>query len=115
MLVARILTSNGCERYSSWRRWEGEGDSYVCFGGMLVESGDGKVTYKGRARKCMVVREGIGAEELLKMVREIIGSDMSEEKLRYSLKYDREMLVAVEGDNNVQVISRVMMSMATYM
>ncbi|KAJ8437374.1 LOW QUALITY PROTEIN: hypothetical protein Cgig2_020393 [Carnegiea gigantea] len=51
-----------------------------------------------------MVREGMGAEELLKMVREMIGSDMSEEKLWYSLKYDREMLVAVEGDNHVQVI-----------
>ncbi|KAJ8430803.1 hypothetical protein Cgig2_005210 [Carnegiea gigantea] len=52
----------------------------------------------------MVVREGMGAEELLKKVREMTGSDMSEEKLWYSLKYDREMLVAVEGDNDVQVI-----------
>ncbi|KAJ8447480.1 hypothetical protein Cgig2_019474 [Carnegiea gigantea] len=51
----------------------------------------------------MVVREGIGAEELLKMVREMIGSDMSEEKLWYSLKYDKEMLVGVEGDNDVHV------------
>ncbi|KAJ8444863.1 hypothetical protein Cgig2_029794 [Carnegiea gigantea] len=38
------------------------------------------------------------------MVREMTGSDMSEEKLWYSLKYDMEMLVAVEGDNDVQVI-----------
>ncbi|KAJ8426145.1 hypothetical protein Cgig2_032836 [Carnegiea gigantea] len=52
----------------------------------------------------MVVRKGMGAEELLKVVREMTESDMSEEKLWYSLKYDREMLVAVEGDNDVQVI-----------
>ncbi|KAJ8445906.1 hypothetical protein Cgig2_009835 [Carnegiea gigantea] len=83
----------------------GEGDSYVCFiGGMLVESGDGKVTYEGGSRKCMVVREGMGAEGLLKMVREMTGSDMSKEKLWYSLKYDREILVAVEGGNDMQVI-----------
>ncbi|KAJ8423840.1 hypothetical protein Cgig2_024298 [Carnegiea gigantea] len=105
VLVAGILTSNGCECCSSWRRWQGKGDSYVCFmGGMLVETRDGKVTYEGRSRKCMVVRKGMGAKELLKMVREMTGSDMSEEKLWYSLKYDREMLVAVEGDNDVQVI-----------
>ncbi|KAJ8444476.1 hypothetical protein Cgig2_024040 [Carnegiea gigantea] len=73
-------------------------------GGMLVESGDGKVIYEGGSRKCMVVREGMGAEELLKMVREMRESDMSEEKLWYSLKYDREMLVTAEGDNDVQVI-----------
>jgi len=46
----------------------------------------------------------MGAEELLKMVREMTGSDMSEEKLWYSLTYDREILVAVEGDNDMQVI-----------
>ncbi|KAJ8428406.1 LOW QUALITY PROTEIN: hypothetical protein Cgig2_024552 [Carnegiea gigantea] len=97
--------SNGCERYSRRRRWEGEGDSYVCFvRGMLVESGDGKVTYEGGSRKCMVVREGTGAEELFKMVRKMIGTDKSEEKLWYNLKYDREMLVPVEVDSNVEVI-----------
>ena len=69
-----------------------------------MESGDRKVTYEGGSRKCMVVREGTGTEELLKMVRKMTGSDMSEEKLWYSLKYDREMLVAVEVDNDVEVI-----------
>ena len=51
---------------------------------MLVESGDRKVTYEGGSRKCMVVREGTGVEELLKMLRKMIGSDISEEKLWYS-------------------------------
>ncbi|KAJ8438784.1 LOW QUALITY PROTEIN: hypothetical protein Cgig2_009902 [Carnegiea gigantea] len=62
---------------------------------------DGKVTYEGGLRKCIAVREGMGAEELLKMVKEMTGSDMSEKKLWYSLKYDRKMLVAIEGDNDV--------------
>ncbi|KAJ8435246.1 hypothetical protein Cgig2_005298 [Carnegiea gigantea] len=43
-------------------------------------------------------------EELMKMVREITGTDMSKKKLWYSLKYDREMLVVVEGDSDVKVI-----------
>jgi len=33
VLVVGILTSNGCKCCSSWRRWEGEGASYVCFMG----------------------------------------------------------------------------------
>ncbi|KAJ8431304.1 hypothetical protein Cgig2_018376 [Carnegiea gigantea] len=73
-------------------------------GGDVVESRDGKVTYEGGSRKCMVVREGLGAEELLKMVRKMTGSDMSEEKLWYSLKYDREILVAIEVDSDLEVI-----------
>ncbi|KAJ8420118.1 hypothetical protein Cgig2_032310 [Carnegiea gigantea] len=52
----------------------------------------------------MVVKEGMGVEELMKMVREMTASDMLEEKLWYSLKYDREMLVAVEGDSDMKVI-----------
>ncbi|KAJ8430689.1 hypothetical protein Cgig2_018415 [Carnegiea gigantea] len=71
---------------------------------MLAESRDGKVTYEGGSRKCMVVKEGIRVEELMKMVREMTGNDMLEEKLWYSLKYDREMLVAVEGDSDMKVI-----------
>lgn len=49
------------------------------------------------------------------MVRKMIGSDKSEEKLWYNLKYDREMLVPVEVDSNVEVIFKGMTSMATYM
>jgi len=45
--------------------------------------------------------EGMGVEELLKMVREMTRSDMSEEKLWYSSTYDKEMSVGVEGDNDV--------------
>ncbi|KAJ8450566.1 hypothetical protein Cgig2_020203 [Carnegiea gigantea] len=90
---------------SSWRRWEGrEIVMYVLWGEMLVENGDEKVTYEGGSRKCMMVKEGMGVEELMKMVREMTGSDMSDEKLWYSLKYDRKMLVAVEGDSDVKVI-----------
>ncbi|KAJ8419354.1 hypothetical protein Cgig2_016510 [Carnegiea gigantea] len=77
---------------------------YVLWGGMLAESKDGKVTYEGGSRKCMVVKEGMGVEELMKMVREMTGTDMSEKKLWYSLKCDKEMFVAVEGDSDVNVI-----------
>jgi len=73
-------------------------------GGMLVESGDRKVTYKGGSRKRMVVMEGMGAGEMLKMVRKMTGSDISKEILWYSLKYNREMLVAAEVDSDVEVI-----------
>ncbi|KAJ8436084.1 hypothetical protein Cgig2_000986 [Carnegiea gigantea] len=73
-------------------------------GGMLAESGDEKVVYEAGSRKCIVVKEGMEVEEVMKMVKEIRGADMSEEKLWYSLKYDREMLVAVEGDNDVKII-----------
>ncbi|KAJ8424836.1 LOW QUALITY PROTEIN: hypothetical protein Cgig2_031571 [Carnegiea gigantea] len=68
---------------------------------MLAESGDGKVMYEGGSRKCMVMKEGMGVEELMQIVREITGSGMLEEKIWYSLKYDREMLVAEDSDTKV--------------
>ncbi|KAJ8422109.1 hypothetical protein Cgig2_011152 [Carnegiea gigantea] len=86
VLVVGILMSNRCKCCSSWRWWQGR----------EIERGDGKVTYEGGSRKCMVVKEGMGVEELMKMVREMTGTDI--------LKYDREILVAVEGDSEVKVI-----------
>ncbi|KAJ8434662.1 hypothetical protein Cgig2_030048 [Carnegiea gigantea] len=38
---------------------------------MLEQSEDGKVTYKGGSRKCMVAKKGIGVKEVIKMVNEI--------------------------------------------
>jgi len=46
----------------------------------------------------------MGVEELMKMVRDMTETNMSEKKLWYSLKYEREMLVVVEGDSDVRVI-----------
>ncbi|KAJ8420592.1 hypothetical protein Cgig2_032290 [Carnegiea gigantea] len=105
VLVMGILTSNGCKYCSSWRWWRGmEIVVYVLWGGTLAESGDGKVTYEDGSRKCMVVKEEMGVEELIKMVREMTGTDISQKQLWYSLKYDREMSAKVEGDSDVKVI-----------
>ncbi|KAJ8425801.1 hypothetical protein Cgig2_023734 [Carnegiea gigantea] len=59
---------------------------YVLWGGMLAESGDGKVTYEGGSRKCMEVKEGMGVEELMKMVGEMTGSDMNNGPVRRAQK-----------------------------
>ena len=48
----------------------------MCYGGMLEQSGDGKVTYKGGSRKCMVAKEGMGVKEVIRMVKEITRSDL---------------------------------------
>ena len=41
------------------------------------------------------------------MATEIIGSDLSEQKIWYSLKYNSQMLVAVEGDMDVRIVFKV--------
>ncbi|KAJ8428373.1 hypothetical protein Cgig2_012520 [Carnegiea gigantea] len=49
---------------------------YVLWGGMVVQSAHGKVTYKGGSRKCMVVKGGMWVEEVIRMVKEIARTDM---------------------------------------
>ncbi|KAJ8431017.1 hypothetical protein Cgig2_017195 [Carnegiea gigantea] len=39
-----------------------------------------------------------------RMVKEIKGSHLSEDKLWYSLKYERQILLVVEGDTDVRMI-----------
>jgi len=62
----------------------------------LKEGGYGKVTYGRGSRKCIVMKEGTRLKEMRRMVTEITGSDLSEHKLWYSLKYDRQILMTVE-------------------
>ena len=37
-------------------------------------------------------------------MKEVVGSGLSEHKVRYSLKYARQMLIIVEGDMDVRII-----------
>jgi len=52
----------------------------------------------------MVAMEGMGVEEMKKMVKEIIRSDLLEQKIWYSLKYDRQMLMGLDGDMDISMI-----------
>jgi len=46
----------------------------------------------------MVAKEGMGVEEVKRIVKEITRSDMMEQKIWYSLKYDGQMSMALKGD-----------------
>ena len=59
---------------------------YFLYGRMVAQSREGKVIYEGGSRKCMVVKEGMGVEEVIGMIKEITGTDMSGKKLWYILK-----------------------------
>ncbi|KAJ8444749.1 hypothetical protein Cgig2_033757 [Carnegiea gigantea] len=77
---------------------------YVLWGGELEENGDGKLTYVGGSTKCILLKEGMAMEEVLRLATGIRGSDLRDGKLWYSLKYDRQMLMAIEGDMDVRMI-----------
>ena len=70
----------------------------------MEDGGEGKMSYNGGSRKCVVVREGVGVEEMREMVRETIGGGVEVDRIWYSLKYDRNMIMAVEGDADVRMM-----------
>jgi len=61
-----------------WETIRGEVVIYVLWEGELEERGDGKVTYVGGLRKRIIAKEGMGVEEVPRMVTEITGNDLSE-------------------------------------
>ncbi|KAJ8438232.1 hypothetical protein Cgig2_028135 [Carnegiea gigantea] len=71
--------------------------------GVFEESRDGKATYEGGLRNYMLMKEGMGIEEVRTLAKEAVGSDLSEHKVRYSLNYDKQMLIAVKGDRAVRL------------
>ncbi|KAJ8428708.1 hypothetical protein Cgig2_025699 [Carnegiea gigantea] len=88
---------------------------YVLWGQELEEGGDRKVTYMGQSTKCIVLKEGMAMEEVPRLVIEIIRNDFSERKLWYNLKYDRQMVVTVEGDVDMRMVFKGNVSMGICM
>jgi len=65
----------------------------VCtMGGVVEDGGKGKIRYDGGSRKCVLVRDGMGVEELRSLLREIFGDGVVVKRLWYSLKYNRNMM-----------------------
>ncbi|KAJ8446366.1 LOW QUALITY PROTEIN: hypothetical protein Cgig2_019259 [Carnegiea gigantea] len=51
----------------------------------------------------VVVTYSAGIEEVRRMVTEISGNELSEQKVWFSLKYDRGLVMALEGDADVRM------------
>jgi len=78
---------------------------------MLEEVVNGEVIYVGEPRKSILVKERMTVEEMRRMV---IGSDLVEYKVWYSLKYNKQILINVKWNMDVKMISREIMNMAIY-
>ncbi|KAJ8445026.1 hypothetical protein Cgig2_022546 [Carnegiea gigantea] len=72
-------------------------------GAELEDGGYGRVTYVRGSRKCIVLKEGTWMEEVRRMVTQITGNDLSEQKLWYSLKYNWGIAMAVKGNADVRM------------
>ena len=60
----------------------------MCYGGELDDGGAEKVTYVGDWTKCIILKKGLGMEEVQRMMSEIASNGLIMQKLSYSLKYD---------------------------
>ena len=54
------------------------------WGGVVEDGGEGKMVYNGGSRKCVVVREGMGVEELRGMVEETVRAGVEVDRIWYS-------------------------------
>ncbi|KAJ8425093.1 hypothetical protein Cgig2_007815 [Carnegiea gigantea] len=92
---------NGWRRCCCGRQWWWQRGSCLCLlGGELDDAGGGKVTYIGGWTECIVLKEDMGLEKLRRKVSEITCNDLTVRKLWYSLKYDRGMVMELEGDGD---------------
>ncbi|KAJ8426320.1 hypothetical protein Cgig2_011752 [Carnegiea gigantea] len=74
VLIVVTFSRNESRRCCCGRRWWREIATCLCVMGVeLKEGGYEKVTYVGGSRKCIVVKEGTGPEEMRRMVTEITG------------------------------------------
>ena len=89
-------TTNGGQRVAS-----------ICtMGGVVEDVGEGRIRYNGGTRKCAVVRERMGVEEVKEMVCKTVGLGVTVDRMWYSLKYDRNMKMAMVEDTDVRMMFR---------
>ncbi|KAJ8420889.1 LOW QUALITY PROTEIN: hypothetical protein Cgig2_003185 [Carnegiea gigantea] len=59
--------------------------------------------YAGGSKKYIMLKEGLGTEEVQRMVSEVTSHDLTVQKLWYSLRYGRGMVIEVEGNADVRM------------
>ena len=69
----------------------------MCYGGRVGGWRRWKSDVFGGSRKCIVLKEGAGIEEVRRMVIEISGNELVEQMVWFSLKYDQGLVMALEG------------------
>jgi len=87
-----------------YHRWGTENCLCIYYGGVVEDGREGKMRYNGGLRKCVLVWEGMGVEELREMVRKTVRAGVEVDRTWYSVKYDRNMIMAVEGDTDVRMM-----------
>ncbi|KAJ8437412.1 hypothetical protein Cgig2_008765 [Carnegiea gigantea] len=97
--VVDVTTSgeNGWGRCYCGRQWWAER------GGCLDDGGVRKVTHVGGWTKYIVLKEGVGLEEVRRIVSEITSDVLTVHKLWHSLKYDRGMVMELEGNGDLRM------------
>ena len=91
-------------RQMEYDRWGAENCLCMYYRGVMEDGGEGKIRYNGGSMKCMLVRKGMGVEELRKMVRKTVGVGVEVDRMWYSLKYERNMIMAMKGNTDARMM-----------
>lgn len=76
---------------------------YFFWGGYVQEE-DGKVSYQGGSRDCVLLSESMGLDEAKSRLMRRVGSASKEEKLWYTLKFDRKIFLPLDADEAVEAM-----------
>ena len=75
--LKEVEAVKGCRTCNDDRRGNATGGQRVAcectMGGVVEDAGEGRIRYNGGSRKCAMVREGMGVEEVKEMVHETMG------------------------------------------
>ena len=66
-----------------------------------MEGGNGVLSYVGGRSDCMWTTQGMGYDEVVKVVEATIEDGLRGRRLLYSTKYDRKMLLPLQRDGDV--------------
>ncbi|KAJ8450493.1 hypothetical protein Cgig2_002178 [Carnegiea gigantea] len=77
---------------------------YFFWGGYVQEEEDGKVSYQGGSRDCVLLSESMSLDEAKSRLMRRVGSASKEEKLWYTLKFDRKIFLPLDADDAVEAM-----------
>jgi len=77
---------------------------YFFWGGYVQEDDDGKVSYQGGSRDCVLLSESMSLDEAKSRLMRRVSSASKEEKLWYTLKFDRKIFLPLDTDDAVEAM-----------
>jgi len=75
---------------------------YVCWGGVLQDGGNDTMTYVGGNTRCVWVSQGMGVEDVWKLLEGVVREGVKDQKMWYNLKYDQRLMIELQSDADLR-------------